>query len=473
MSAPPRLRFAPAPTGYLHVGSARTALFNWLQARHAGGTLVLRIEDTDLERSRDDLVEGIVSALTWLGLDWDEGPYRQSERSSLYRAAAARFEAEGRAYRCDCTPEAVRERAKATGVAKPGYDGHCRDRGLLPGPGTVLRFRTPDEGETVVHDLIRGDVTFSHADLEDFVVLRSDGSPVFLVANAVDDLDMGITHVVRGEDILPSTPRALLLRRALGAEADPVFAHLPMIVNEKRQKLSKRRDDVALEDYRDRGYLPEAVRNYLALLGWGPSGDREVLAVEEMVAEFDVADVNKAPAFFDLKKLDSVNAEYLRALSPDEFAEAARPWLTERAPWAKERYDEGAFRALAPEVQTRVRTLAEVPNMVEFLFLDEDEFASYVDETAWQKVVALTTVKDLLANVAAAYEAVGEWAPEALKAATFAVGERHGVNRKKTDLPVRVAVTGRSVGPPLFESLAVLGRERTLSRLRAARRRLE
>ena len=470
MSAPPRLRFAPAPTGYLHVGSARTALFNWLQARHTGGTLVLRIEDTDAERSRDDLVEGISSALRWLGLDWDEGPYRQSERTHLYREAAARFEADGLAYRCDCAPEAVRERTK--GAAKPGYDGFCRERKVAPGPGTVLRFRTPDEGETVVRDVIRGEVTFAHADLEDFVVLRSDGSPVFLVANAVDDLDMGITHVVRGEDLLPSTPRALLLRRALGAADDPVFAHLPMIVNEKRQKLSKRRDDVALEDYRDRGYLPQAVRNYLALLGWGPSGGREVVPVEEMVAEFDVANVNKAPAFFDLKKLDSVNAEYVRALPTPEFVEAARPWLTERAPWPKERFDEEAFRRIAPEVQTRVRTLAEVPAMVEFLFVDEDAFDAFVDQTAWQKVVGVTTAKELLEDVADAYEMAEEWTPEALKEATFAVGERHDLNRKKTDLPIRVAVTGRSVGPPLFESLAVLGRERTLERLRAARRRL-
>ena len=282
-----RVRFAPAPTGFLHVGSARAALFNWLFARHVGGTFVLRIEDTDPERSRDELVEGIERSLKWLGLDWDEGPYRQSERMHLYREAAERLVAEGGAYYCDCTKADIEARTPSG-----GYDGFCRDRGLGPGPGRALRFRTPDAGETVVHDVIRGDVVFENATLEDFVILRAGGEPMFILANAVDDADMGITHVLRGEDLLSSTPKVLLLRHALGYDRTiPLYGHLPVIVNEKRQKLSKRRDDVALEEFRERGYLPQAMRNYLALLGWGPPSGKEILPIAEMVEEFRLEDV--------------------------------------------------------------------------------------------------------------------------------------------------------------------------------------
>ena len=293
-----RVRFAPAPTGFLHVGSARAALFNWLFARHVGGTFVLRIEDTDPERSRDELVEGIERSLKWLGLDWDEGPYRQSQRMHLYAAAAERLVDEGAAYYCDCTKDDIAARSP-TG----GYDGFCRDRSLGPGPGRALRFRTPDEGDTVVHDVIRGDVVFENANLEDFVVLRGGGEPMFILANAVDDADMRITHVLRGEDLLSSTPKVLLLRHALGysPDDDPLYGHLPVIVNEKRQKLSKRRDDVALEEFRERGYLPQAMRNYLALLGWGPPDGREIMPVADMVAEFRLEDVKPLPAFFDVQ----------------------------------------------------------------------------------------------------------------------------------------------------------------------------
>jgi glutamyl-tRNA synthetase len=460
----PRVRFSPAPTGFLHVGSARSALFNWLYARHTGGTFILRIEDTDAARSRDDLIDGIQSALRWLGLDWDES-YRQSQRLELYHGAAERFLAEGIAYWCECAREAIEARTK--GNAKPGYDGHCRDRGLGPAEGRSVRFRTPDDGETVVHDVIRGDVHFAHDTLEDFIILRSDGSAVFLLANAVDDLDMGITHIVRGEDLLSSTPRALLLRRALGSNDDPVFAHLPLLVNEKRQKLSKRRDDVALEEFREHGYLAPALRNYLALLGWAPADGREILTVDELVAEFELEHVTKAPAFFDLKRLDHINGEYIRAMPVATFVREATPWVELDAPWPPEAYDPAVFEAIAPEVQQRVKTLAEVPAWVDFFFVDE--LAN--DELLWGKLAKQPTSISIVEDALREYE-ICAWQRDTLHEVTAAIGERHGLRLNKAQVPIRVAITGRTVGPPLFESLELLGRERALERLRAARSRL-
>ena len=465
MSAP-RVRFAPAPTGFLHVGSARAALFNWMFARHTGGTFVLRIEDTDPARSRDDLVEGIERTLHWLGLDWDEGPFRQSRRMHLYAEAAARLVAEKRAYWCDCTREAIDTRT--AGNASPGYDGFCRDRGLTGDePGAALRLRTPDEGETVVHDLIRGDVHFDHANLEDFVIQRGDGSPMFLLANAVDDADMGITHVIRGEDLLPSTPKVLLLRLALGNDEAPVFAHLPLLVDEKRRKLSKRRHAIAVEEYREQGYLAEALRNYLALLGWAPSDDREIVPLDEMVTLFDVESVNKAPAFFDVAKLAHVNATYLRALPVATFVRESLPWLEEDAPWPPERFDLSAFDAVAPLVQERVQTLGEVPAMVDFLFLDRPN----IGPDSWAKgVTRLPQAGAVFDDAISAFETC-HWEADAIHQATLAMAEGLGLKLAKAQAPVRVAVTGRSVGPPLFESLQALGRAPALERLRAARAR--
>jgi glutamyl-tRNA synthetase len=461
-----RVRFAPAPTGFLHVGSARAALFNWLYARHMGGTFVLRIEDTDPERSRDDLVEGIERSLKWLGLDWDEGPYRQSQRMHLYAAAADRLVAEGASYYCDCTKSDIEARSPAG-----GYDGFCRDRGLGPGPGRALRFRTPDQGQTVVHDVIRGDVVFENASLEDFVILRGGGEPMFILANAVDDADMRITHVLRGEDLLSSTPKVLLLRHALGYDPadDPLYGHLPVIVNEKRQKLSKRRDDVALEEFRERGYLPQAMRNYLALLGWGPPSGKEILPVEEMVKEFRLEDVRPSPSFFDVQKLDHVNGEYIRALPLTTFIRDSLPWLEDDPPWPPENFDLAAFEVVAPHVQERVRRLSEVPATVDFLFLDQPR----IDPDAWEKaVLRAPDGPAVLAETAAAYASLPEWTAPALHEATLAVGEAHGLKLGKAQAPIRVAVTGRTVGLPLFESLTALGRERTLARMQAARARL-
>ncbi|HEX2048198.1 MAG TPA: glutamate--tRNA ligase [Acidimicrobiales bacterium] len=457
-----RVRFSPAPTGFLHVGGARTALFNWLYARHVGGTFILRIEDTDPALSRDELIEGIQRTLRWLGIDWDEGPYRQSQRGDAYRAAAARLYETGHAYYCDCTREDVKARTKDEAA---GYDGWCRDRGVTAG---ALRFRVPDEGQTVVRDLIRGEVTFDNADLEDFVVQRTDGSAVFLLANAVDDVDMAVTHVIRGEDLLAATPKVLLIREALGDKELPVFAHLPLIVNEKRQKLSKRRDDVAVEEYRERGYLPEAMRNYLALLGWSPADDREIVPIEEMVAEFRIEDVKPSAAFFDVRKLDAINAEYIRALPVATFVRESLPWLETDPPWPPERFDLSVFEAVAPFVQERVRTLSDVPAAVDFLFLDEPA----LDRAAWDKAMVRFAEAPAVLDEAIALYRECHWDTAELHRVTTELAERHGLKLAKAQAPIRVAVTGRSVGPPLFESLHALGRERTLERLVRAKDRL-
>ena len=453
-----RVRFSPAPTGFLHVGSARTALFNWLYARSVGGTYILRIEDTDAALSRDALIEGIERTLRWLGLDWDEGPYRQSKRAAAYADAAARLRESGQAYYCDCTREDVQARTRDDA----GYDGWCRDRGLTAG---ALRFHAPDEGATVFHDLIRGDVSFEHATLEDFVIQRTDGSAVFLLANAVDDVDMAVTHVIRGEDLLATTPKVLLIRAALGDSQPPVYAHLPLIVNEKRQKLSKRRDDVAVEEYRERGYLPEAMRNYLALLGWSPADDREIVPIEDMVAEFRIEDVKPSPAFFDVKKLEAINAEYIRALPVATFVRECLPWLEIDPPWPPERFDLAVFEAVAPHVQERARTLAEVPSMVDFLFLEEPA----VDQAAWEKAITRNAAAAGVLDDAIACYLEAHWDSDELHRLTAALADRHGLKLAKAQAPIRAAVTGRAVGPPLFESLHLLGRERTLERLERAK----
>ena len=468
---PVRVRFAPSPTGFLHVGSVRAALYNWLVARQTGGAFVLRIEDTDVARDREEWVEAIDESLRWVGLDWDER-YRQSERTGLYAAAAEKLLAAGCTYWCDCTREEVDARARARG-GPPGYDGHCRELGKGPGGDAALRFRTPDDGTTTVRDVVRGEATFPNATIDDPVVVRSTGKVLFVLANVVDDIDLAITHVIRGEEHLPTTPKYLLLWEALAEGEPPVFAHLPVLVNERRQKLSKRRDPVALERYRDEGYLPEVMLNHLALIGWSPPGGAERFTLEEMTATFRLEDVGKSPGFFDVAKLRAFNGDTIRAMPTDEFVARAQPWLTgPLAPWPPGTYDPAAFAAVAPLVQERVAVLSEVPAMVDFLFLPEIE----VEVADWEKAVKPDGVGDLLDRVIERWGSVA-WehepdASEPLKETLFAIGEEVGLNRKRAQAPVRVAVTGRSVGPPLFESLVVLGRERSLERLRAARARL-
>ena len=446
---------APSPTGFFHVGSARTALFNWLFARQQGGAYVLRIEDTDALRNQPEHVEGIERAMQWLGLDWDEGPYFQSQRGLLYDAALAQLRAKDLLYACDCSSDQVAERNKAAGRS-PGYDGFCRDRDLEPSLGRLLRFRTPSWGTTSWTDVVRGEVSYENASIEDFSVRKSNGQPLFILANVVDDGDMAISHVIRGEDHVPNTPKYILLWEALGLGPPPVFAHLPLLVDASRRKLSKRRDKVALEDYRDEGYLPEAMVNYLALLGWSPGGDREILSQQQLVEEFRLENVKSSPAFFDERKLADINSIYLRGLSPDELVARSGAWLRDR--WGP----------VAPLVQERARTLAEVYTMVDFLYLPEVK----VDEAEWQKLRTQQPAFTAILEAAEAAYGPIEWEPGAIREATVEAGNKAGVSSLgKAQAPVRLAVTGRSVGPPLFESLAQLGRRRTVERVAAARAR--
>jgi glutamyl-tRNA synthetase len=479
----PRVRFAPSPTGYFHVGSARTALFNWLVARHAGGTFVLRIEDTDAERNREEWVDGIISAMHWLWMDPDEGPFRQSMRTDRYAQAVEALWSGGFLYACDCSREDIDARNKENGIKTPGYDGFCRDRGLSRGEGRALRFATPADGVTVVDDVIRGAVEFPCAAMDDFVAVKANGAPLFVLANVVDDIDMAITHVIRGEDLLPTTPKGILVWQALvslGWQTDgsteagtgpapglPVFAHLPMLVNEQRKKLSKRRDPVAVESYRDQGYLPEAFLNYLGLLGWSPPGGEEIFDLTQMLGWFRLEDVNHSPAFFDVAKLTHMNGEYIRAMTLAQFIDASLPWLEGGgAPWPAECFDPHVFARIASQVQERVATLGEVPAMVDFMFLDQPTF----DEDSWTKAIANDEMAaTILSSAITAYEGlVDDWTHESLHAATLAVGEGIGRKLGKAQAPIRVAITGRRVGPPLFEALEVLGPDKTLTRLRDA-----
>lgn len=466
VSPAPVVRFAPSPTGYLHVGGAHSALANWMYARRNDGRFLLRIEDTDAERNRPDLLDGVLDMLRWLGLDWDGEPVHQSGRGPVHRAAADELIAAGHAYWCDCPPEQVQARAKERG-GPPGYDGHCRDRGLSEGAGP-LRFRVPP-GTTGWTDLVRGDVSFDNATIEDFVLLRTNGTPMFLLANAVDDADMGITHVIRGEDHVNGTPKYLLILRALGRTEPTAFAHMPLLVNESRKKLSKRRDDVSVAAYRDEGFLPEAMVNYLALLGWGPPDGVEVRPIADVVALYDLHDVTPSPAFFDRKKLLHVNGEWIRGLAPDEFLARARPFLPNDDAAA-------ALDALGPLVQERVRLLSEVADMVDFLWMDEPP----ADDAAWDKVMVRgATSPGMLDASIAELTALDDWSADAISAAVERAALAAGITKAdgspqmaKAPAPVRVATTGRSVGPPLWESLAVLGRDRTLARLATARARL-
>jgi len=490
--AGPRVRFAPSPTGYFHVGGARSALFNWLFARQHEGTFVLRIEDTDEERNRTEWTDGIIAALEWLGMPPDEGPYLQSDQDEAHQVAIEALWESGALYACDCTRAAIDERTRlraAAGDPTPGYDGHCRTRGLPRGEGRALRFRTPDEGVTIVADLVRGDVEFPNRATEDFICVKGNGKPLFALANVVDDRTMGITHVFRGEEHLPNTPKQMMLWSALNAAtgsglALPIFGHLPLLVNEQGKKLSKRRDPVAVEMYREQGYLPSAFRNYLALLGWSP-GEEEIVPLATLIERFRIEDVQRSPAFFDIKKLTHMNGVYIRDLSPPAFIELSLPWvhpapgswapgvwsdpdtgvaITGGPPWPAARFDPDAFARIAPVVQERVSVLGEVPAMVDFIFLEDPP----IDPDSWNKAVGRDDVAQKI--LLAALEAYGTcgWTRDELHQVTAAIGEANGRALGKAQAPIRVAVTGKRVGPPLFESLEVLGRDETRRRIAAA-----
>ncbi|WP_129842667.1 glutamate--tRNA ligase [Streptomyces sp. RFCAC02] len=486
----PRVRFCPSPTGNPHVGLVRTALFNWAFARHNGGTAVFRIEDTDAARDSEESYAALLDAMEWLGFDWDESPvaggpyapYRQSQRMDIYADVAEKLLRAGHAYHCWCTAQELEERrAAARAEGRPsGYDGRCRtvtpeQRAAYEAEGRtpIVRFRMPDEPITFT-DLVRGELTFAPENVPDYGIVRANGAPLYTLVNPVDDALMRITHVLRGEDLLSSTPRQIALYRALaeigvGEGTVPAFGHLPYVMGQGNKKLSKRDPESSLNLYRERGFLPGALLNYLALLGWSIAEDRDIFSMAEMVEAFEIGAVNANPARFDLAKAEAVNATHIRErLSAEEFAAACEPWLrAPYAPWKPEAYDPAAFAALAPLAQTRVTVLSDITDAVDFLFLD----APVSDEAAWQKAMkpgaeaVLGTARERLA-------ALGEWTAAALKDAVQSAGEEHGLKLGKAQAPVRVAVTGRTVGLPLFESLEVLGRERTLARVDAALARL-
>ena len=464
MTTGPRFRFAPSPTGSFHVGGARTALQNWALARRLGGTFVLRIEDTDEARNRPEWTQGIIDALAWIGISSDdphfEGPHFQSEYAAAHLDAAQRLYDGGYAYYCDLTAEQVQQRAKELGIT--GYDGYSRDRGLGPGDGRVLRFKVP-EGSTLVSDTVRGEVSFDNATIEDFVLVRGNGTPVFLLANVVDDIEMAITDVVRAEEHLPNTPKQQMLWEALG-HTPPRWAHVPVLVNEQRKKLSKRRDKVALEQYRDEGYLADAMVNYLMTLGWTPPGAEaagsEIVPWSEIEDAFRLEDVTHSPAFFDVKKLAAFNGDYIRRMPLDEFIERAGAELPPD-------WDRTKFEAIAPHIQERLTTLRDVPEKIDFLFWADDAEVVY-DADSWDKAFAPEWAAPLLADVTSAYERLDDWDADRLKVVLEEVMARYEVKLGKAQAPVRVAVTGRSVGPPLFESMEVLGRDETLRRLALA-----
>lgn len=478
-----RVRFAPSPTGYLHVGGARTALYNWLFARGNDGTFILRSDDTDLERSSAELAADILMGLEWLGLDWDEGievggphaAYRQSERMERYHEVADSLLESGAAYLSFVTPEqleAFRAEARAQGTA-PAYDGRydpepevALER-LEEGESATVRFRIPRPGRTVFDDVVRGEVVFDHAQIEDFVILRSDRTPTYHLASTVDDVDFGITHVIRGEDLLSSTPKHILLTQAMGAQP-ATYAHLSLLMGPDGKKLSKRHGDTALAAYRTGGYLPEALVNYLAILGWSPGEDETVVPLAEMVRRFDLDAVSKNPAIFDTDKLEWMNGVYIRELSADEFVDRTLPLLEADLARPLDSIETSAYRTIAPHVQERTKLLTEVPDQVRFLFSNEVVY----DERSWSSVMEKEGATAALEAAGQALNGVSVWDTESIEVALRAMLAEKELSARKGLQPIRVAVSGSTVSPPLFESLDVLGRDRSLARIAAARTRL-
>lgn len=461
-----RVRFAPAPTGFLHVGSARSALFNWLFARSTTGEMILRIEDTDAALRKPEYIDAIVKPLQSLGIDWDEGPYYQSQRQQFHVDAVSKLVESGHAYFCDLSREDSEALAKEAGLPS-GYHGWSRDKGIEDGPGCVVRFRTPDSGEVVIEDVIRGTVRFDCAELEDFVIRRSDATPTFLVANAVDDADMSITHVIRGEDLLNTTPRVMLLWDALDLGEKPTYAHLPLLVNEQRKKLSKRRDDVSLMDFLSLGYLPEAMVNHLALLGWGPPDDIEIRPISEIIELFKLENVNKGSAFFDVTKLNHINGEYIRALPVEKFVEMSEPFVygvDVDIPWAADDYRPEVFEMVAPDVQQRVSTFSEIVRFVSWLFVREVEFDT--ETKGWNKSIRKgKLVPEILDGIHARFADV-EWTAAALNDAVSEVGNELGA---RSQVVARAAITGTTAGIPLWDGVATLERDVVRERIAAMR----
>jgi glutamyl-tRNA synthetase len=487
------VRFCPSPTGLPHVGMIRTALFNWAYARHTGGTFVFRVEDTDAARDSEESYHQLLDALRWLGLDWDEGvevggphaPYRQSQRLDLYADVVRRLVEAGHAYESYSSPEEIEARHRAAGRdPKLGYDGFDRDLSeeqkltfREAGREPVLRIRMPDEDVTFT-DLVRGDVTFKAGSVPDFVIVRGNGHPLYTLVNPVDDALMGITHVLRGEDLLSSTPRQVVLYRALldigVATVMPQFGHLPYVMGEGNKKLSKRDPESNLFLHRERGFTPEGLLNYLSLLGWGLAADRDVFSVDELVAAFDVADVNPNPARFDLKKAEAINAQHVRLLAPDDFRDRLVPYLHAAGLVPADSFadlsadQQALLTASAPLVQERMTLLGEVVGMLGFLFTADDELTVADDARAALREESASVLDAAATVLAGLPEFTTAATQEALQAALVDEGGL-AIKPRFAYTPLRVAVTGRRVSPPLFESMELLGRESTLARIAALR----
>ena len=481
-----RVRYAPSPTGKPHVGNIRTALYNWLFARHHGGQFIFRLEDTDQERYDPEAEGALYEALRWLGLDWNEGPdcggphspYQQSQRLDIYRGIADELIASGAAYPCFCSRERVsqvRQARREANLHPYGYDRHCRalcredaDRRVAAGEPHVVRFAIPLEGATTFEDEVRGRITHQNRELDDHVLLKSDGFPTYQMANVVDDHLMGITHVIRAEEWIPSTPRHVLLYQALGW-TPPRFAHLSLIVNSQRKKLSKRDGEVDVGEYARRGYLPEAMANFLALLGWAPGEDREIMSLEEMVELFTLDRVNVSPSVFDLDKLEWMNGLYIRQLSPDDLVARTLPLLQD-AGLVSSDLDNGE-RAYVSQVllleQERIKRLDEAPELTEFFFQDTLEY----DPKGVRKWLSPPVAKPILERLLQRLEELPEWTGESLEAAIRGCAEDLDVKAAEVIHRARVSTTGRTRGPGLFETLTVLGRERVIQRIKTAMER--
>ena len=477
-----RVRFAPSPTGELHVGNIRTALFDWAYARHTGGTFIFRIEDTDTERVTPEYIQAAINTLKWLGLDWDEGPevggengpYLQSQRLDIYAEWAAKFLEQGDAYHCYCSSEeleAVREAQRAANVA-PGYNGHCRDLSedqiaayVAQGRKPVIRMRMPD-GSTTFTDLIRGEVTFEHKFVPDFVLARNDGSPLYTLAVAVDDVLMKVTHVLRGEDLLSSTPRQLRVYDAMGVKAEdyPLFAHLPFVMGQDNAKLSKRNGETSIAWYRDAGYLPEAICNYLALLGWSPGDDRENVTMKELTELFTVERVHSSPARFDMKKLEAINGDKIRALSLEDFFTWAMPFMKKAGTVTGTEEEVALIKRALPIIQERIVTLGEIPGLLNFLFVKD--FAIAADSI---EKIADAQSKQVLQISAERLATLNDWTHESIEAVLrSALIEELGLKPRIAFSALRIAVTGSHISPPLFESMELLGAAKSLARIRQA-----
>ena len=473
-----RVRFAPSPTGYLHVGGARTALFNFLFARHEGGTFILRIEDTDRERSRPELTDSILESLAWLGLHWDEGPYHQADAWPRHRAEAEALLRAGHAYRCFCAPEELeRQRAEAERRGEPfAYDRRCRavpadesERRAAAGEPFALRFRVPEDGVTAWDDLIHGPTSFENRHIEDFVLLRSDGTPTYNFAVVSDDRAMRITHVIRGDDHISNTPKQLLLYRAFGA-VPPRFAHVPLILGPDGKRLSKRHGATAVEAYREMGILPEAMVNFLALLGWSPGEDREIFTLDELIARFRLEDIHKKSAVFDARKLEWLNGQHLTRASADRLAPLVRP-LLERAgvPAAAIDAEPDRFRRLLDLLKVRARTLHDIARQARAYFPGPVEYDPDAVRKHWADPRATDEIFADLEEVAASVEPFDE---PTLEAALRARAAERGAPAARYIHPLRVALTGQAVSPGLFEIAALMGRDLVLERIRAARKTL-